>query len=98
MLVAGVDQPSLLVIRHRRRPVHVGVAHQREYCVDTLGGEGLGQDVGYLAVAHFVSLPENFSRTHDAAARDRILPPLSSEDRGATLPPGARSSVGAAVS
>ncbi|HEY8874917.1 MAG TPA: hypothetical protein VIM52_17945 [Stellaceae bacterium] len=52
VLVAGVDQPRPLVVGHRRRPVHVRVAHQGEQHVGALGGEGLGQNVANLVVAH----------------------------------------------
>ncbi len=79
MLVAGVDQPDLLVVGHRGRPVHVGVAHQGEERVDPLGGKGLRQDVRNLVVAHCASLfPKKICRSHETKARHRILPPLSS--------------------
>src|SRR5690606_4863929 len=39
-------------LRHRHRPVHVGVAHQGEQRIDAFRLERLRQDVLYLELAH----------------------------------------------
>ena len=43
MLVPDKDRIHAGQILHRRRPVHVAVAHQRELGIDAFGGEGLRQ-------------------------------------------------------
>src|SRR4051794_37467529 len=74
-----MDQSDLLVVRHRGRPIHVGVAHQREERVDPFGRKGLRQDVRNLIVAHCASLfPKKACRSHRIKARHKSLPPLSS--------------------
>ena len=79
MLVAGVDQPRILIVGHRRRPIHVGVAHQGEQCVDTLGRESLRQDVGDLVVAHPVfPLAKKSCLSQPRNARHKIAPPRNS--------------------
>ena len=43
MLVPGVEHLHAVDLLHRRRPMHVAVAHQGEMGVDAFGGEGLGE-------------------------------------------------------
>src|SRR5688572_18603778 len=79
MLVAGVHDLHAGQLRHRHRPVHVGVTHQGEERVYALGREGAGQHVGHLQLAHLgVSLFPNRLRTHDRKARHMRLPARSS--------------------
>src|SRR5258708_34791734 len=85
MLVARMDQADFVVVGHRRRPIHVGVTHQGEERVDPLGGEGLGQEIRNLVIAHCASLfPKKTCRSHETKARHKILLPLSSESAGVT--------------
>ena len=79
MLVARMHHLHAGQLRHRHRPVHVGVAHQGEQRVDALGREGAGQHVGHLQLAHLgVSLFPKRLRSHDRKARHMRLPARSS--------------------
>ena len=66
-------------LRHRRRPVHVGIAHQREERVDAFRLECAGEHVGYSELAHRQGfLLRKRSCHHDRKARHRSRPALSS--------------------
>ena len=75
MLVPRVDEPHARQARHRRRPVHVGVAHQREQDVGALGGEGLREHVGHLVSPSRRSLPLKTCSARRKARHSRPMAP-----------------------
>ena len=79
VLVAGMHHLHAGQLRHRHRPVHVGVAHQGEQHLDALGREGRASMSDTCSLLILVSpFCRTRLRSHDRNARHRGCRPLSS--------------------